>query len=80
MVLLNLGLLMLALWIAYYLVRCISAFAHLQEGRGLADKRGAEVLRNETMRHGRAIAAANDWRNAISQEREDEARQAVERG
>jgi hypothetical protein len=80
MLFINLGLLLLALWIAYYIVRCISAFAHLQEGRALADKRGADLLRNETMRHGRAIAAANDSRRAISQEREDEAHQGVERG
>lgn len=78
--LLDIGLLLLAAWIIWYALRAAEAFKSFKRGRALHTAHGAVLVRNETIRHGRAVAAANDWRQAISQEREDEARQAVLRG
>lgn len=77
---LDAGLLLLALWVVWYAFKAIEAFHQFRKGRALHTAQGVALVRAETLRHGRAIAAANDWRKTISQEREDEAREAVLRG
>lgn len=73
------GLFLLALWVAYYLVRSIEAFGEFKRGRALHTAVGVAIVRNETMRHGRAIAHANAWRSEVRCE-ESEALQVVDRG
>ena len=60
--LLDIGLCALLAWVLWYALRAAEEFKRFKHGRMLHTRRGVDLVRNETMRHGRAVAAAQEWR------------------
>lgn len=74
--LLDFGLLLLALWIVYYLVKVADAFRNFRRVEEAAKLRASNIVFQESRRHGQAVADAVEWGRASHQGRK--AREAVE--
>lgn len=79
-----LGIIVLALFVAYWMIRTIAAFNAYERGRADHKAIGLRIVQDEVRRHGRAVADAQAWaakhHAQFDATRQREAQQAVARG